>query len=62
MDEIMTTQEVASYLRVPRATVYAWNTRGGGPKYLRVGKHARYRRSDVDAWLERQAVSGGQAA
>jgi excisionase family DNA binding protein len=43
--------DVAAYLGVPRTTVYRWNYRGEGPPYIRVGKHARYRRADVEAWL-----------
>ncbi len=50
----MTTAEVARYLGVPVATVYAWNSRGLGPRRFRVGKYVRYRRTDVDAWLDRQ--------
>lgn len=47
--------EVAAYLGVPVQTLYTWRTKGMGPRGMRVGKHLRYRWSDVDAWLERQA-------
>jgi excisionase family DNA binding protein len=50
-DDLMTTQEVALYLRVPVATLYAWRTGGVGPPGSRVGRHLRYRHSDVDKWL-----------
>nr|WP_204264375.1 helix-turn-helix domain-containing protein [Geodermatophilus normandii] len=53
---MLTTREVAGYLGVPVATVYAWNSRGLGPKRFRVGKYVRYRRTDVDAWLDQQAA------
>lgn len=53
----MTIAEVAAYLGVPVATCYAWNSRGTGPKYFKVGKYVRYRQSDIDAWLDRQASS-----
>lgn len=59
---LVSPQEVADYLDVPLGTVYAWNTRGTGPRRFRVGIHVRYRLSDVDAWLEQQATDGGQAA
>jgi excisionase family DNA binding protein len=52
----MTTVEVAQYLGVPVATVYAWNTRGMGPKRFHVGKYVRYRRADVDNWLDLQVA------
>ncbi len=55
-DRLLTTAEVAGYLGVPVATVYAWNSRRLGPKRFRVGKYVRYRRTDVDAWLDQQAA------
>ncbi len=53
---LMSVTDVAEYLGVPVGTVYAWNSRGLGPKRLRLGKHVRYRRSDVEAWLEQQVA------
>ena len=53
---VFTVEDLAEYFHVPVPTVYAWNSRGIGPKRYRVGKHVRYRRADVDAWLETQAV------
>ena len=44
--------DLASWLNVPEATVYAWNHRGTGPTTYRIGRHVRYRRDDVLAWLE----------
>jgi hypothetical protein len=32
-----------------------WRHRGEGPRGYRVGRHVRYRRSSVEAWLEEQA-------
>ena len=57
MDNLMTVQDVAAHLGVPVATVYAWNSRGLGPERYRVGKHVRYRRADVEAWIDQVAVS-----
>lgn len=60
--EIMTLQQVAEYLQVPVTTVYDWRTRGIGPKGSRVGRYVRYRKSVVDAWLDRQAERNGAGA
>ncbi|OBC05898.1 hypothetical protein A5788_04595 [Gordonia sp. 852002-50816_SCH5313054-c] len=49
--EVMTTGEVAAYLRVPVATLYRWRSTGSGPPAYSVGRHLRFRRVDVDAWL-----------
>ena len=57
MDTLMTTEQLAEFLQVPLATLYQWRHKGTGPKGLKVGKHVRYRRTDVDAWLERQAAT-----
>jgi predicted DNA-binding transcriptional regulator AlpA len=36
---------------VPIASVYRWNRTGTGPPFVRVGRHVRYRQSDIDSWL-----------
>jgi excisionase family DNA binding protein len=59
IDKLMTVEALAEYLGVPVATVYAWNSRGLSPKRYRVGKHVRYRRADVDAWVDAQAAPTG---
>ena len=52
---LLSTDEVARLLVVPVATLYTWRYKGTGPKAYRVGKHLRYRLSDVLAWLEDNA-------
>jgi excisionase family DNA binding protein len=54
LPRVMTTQQVADYLQIPVATIYAWRTTNNGPHAYKVGKHLRFRLSDVDAWLDRQ--------
>ena len=51
-DDILTVDEVAARLQVPKATLYGWRYKGSGPKGHRVGKHLRYRWSDVLMWLD----------
>jgi excisionase family DNA binding protein len=53
--------EVAEYLGVPEKTLTQWRYLGKGPKYASVGRHIRYRWSDVENWLDQQ-VQGGSAA
>jgi excisionase family DNA binding protein len=54
---------LADYLDVPLATVYAWRHGGDGPPGSKVGRHVRYRLTDVDAWVEGQkAVSRNGSA
>lgn len=54
--------EVATYLKVPPATLDQWASGGTGPAYIRVGRHARYYWSDVEAWLKTQRVTPGEAS
>ena len=54
-ESLMSLGDVADYLGVPVRTVYSWRATGKGPRGFRVGKYVRYKASDVDAWLERQA-------
>ena len=52
---LLSTEDVARILVVPVSTLYCWRYKGTGPKAYRVGKHLRYRLSDVMAWLEGNA-------
>ena len=49
---------LADYLEIPIATVYAWRHGGTGPPGSKIGRHVRYRVSDVDRWIEEQATAG----
>lgn len=60
--EIMTTEEVAAHLRIPSATLYQWRLKGYGPPAMKVGRHLRFRRVDVDSWLSAQADTPAGAA
>lgn len=53
--ELLTPQVLAEGLGVPVQTLYVWRTKGAGPRAIKVGRHLRYRRSDVEAWLDAQA-------
>ncbi|MBX6389684.1 MAG: helix-turn-helix domain-containing protein [Frankia sp.] len=50
-ERLWTVQDLAGFLGVPVNTVYKWRTTGDGPPGLRIGRHVRYRREDVEAWL-----------
>ena len=41
-------------LGIPVNTLYGWRCRGEGPPGYRIGRHIRYRRAAVEAWLESQ--------
>lgn len=52
-DEVVSIDEVARRLDIPKTTLYGWRYKGKGPRSHRVGKHLRYRWSDVLEWLDR---------
>jgi predicted DNA-binding transcriptional regulator AlpA len=51
-DPLLTADQVAQWLGKPKATLYAWRTRGRGPRGIKVGGDLRYRRSDVEMYLD----------
>jgi excisionase family DNA binding protein len=61
-DEILTTEEVAALLKYPVQTVYTWTRDGTGPLFYKIGKHNRYKLSEVMEWFDahRDEVSSGR--
>lgn len=59
-----TPPDVAAYLGVPVPTLAQWRYLSKGPKWIKVGRHVRYRWSDVEAWIDRQSARrpDGEAA
>jgi excisionase family DNA binding protein len=50
---MLTIDQAAAYLSIPKATLYTWRTRrvGFGPRAVKLGGCLRYRRADLDAWV-----------
>lgn len=61
-DQLLSIPGLAAFLDVSVQTVYKWRTNGTGPRGIRVGRHIRFRRQDVDRWLESQADNPQPAA
>ena len=55
-DEILTLAEVAQLLKVADKTVYTMAQRGEVPAF-KVRGQWRFRRDDLDQWIEQQKVS-----
>jgi excisionase family DNA binding protein len=47
----LTVDDVASYLKVSKRTIYRWTTEGRLKKY-KVGRFNRYKKSEVDQVVE----------
>ena len=51
IEPLLTITDLSQMLGVPVDTLYGWRHRGLGPRGYRVGRHVRYRRASVEAWL-----------
>ncbi len=49
-DELLIPGEVAAYLCMPKTTLYDWAQHGKIPAF-KVGKHWRFKRGKLEAWL-----------
>lgn len=54
-EPLLTSQEVATLLRVSQATLSRWRTQDKGPVWVNLHGMPRYRRADVSSFI--QAVS-----
>jgi excisionase family DNA binding protein len=60
-DTFLTTEEVLEYLQVNLRTVYRLIKAGKIPA-VRVGRQWRFRKRDIDSWLDTQRSRGSRAA
>jgi len=51
--DVLTLNEVAEYLRIPRSTTYKLAQEGKIPG-VKVGRHWRFHKEAVDTWLKRE--------
>ncbi len=51
MQEILTLQEVAKYLKIAEKTLYAYAQKGIVPG-IRIGSAWRFRKDDIEKWLD----------
>jgi excisionase family DNA binding protein len=51
-EKYLTIDDLCDLLTVSPKTVASWRHRGVGPASFKAGKHVRYKRSDIDAWIE----------
>lgn len=56
-DELLTINELARMLKVPVGTIHQWNYRRTGPVGFMVGRSLRWRKGEVEAWIDAQAAT-----
>jgi predicted DNA-binding transcriptional regulator AlpA len=62
IDPLFDEAQVAQLTGRGIATLQKDRVRGTGPKYVKLGRHVRYRPADIEAWIServRQSTSGG---
>jgi len=55
-EALLTTEQVAGFLRFKTQTVRKWRARQAGPKFYRIGRAVRYKPEDVCEWLEQESA------
>src|SRR6266849_11094544 len=58
----LTLGQAAKYLGVAQSTIRKWSDVGRVPAFYTPGGHRRYRRSDLDTFLERSGPGGRDQA
>jgi len=53
--EILTLEELSSYLKIPKSTIYKLVREGKIPAQ-KVGRHWRFRKQAIDRWLEKRQI------
>ncbi|QZH75362.1 MAG: helix-turn-helix domain-containing protein [Erythrobacter sp.] len=62
MPDILKTDEAANYLRLGQSTLNNYRTSGDGPRFSKLGGAVRYRKADLDEWIESRLVSSTSEA
>ncbi len=55
-DKHLSPEDLARREGVPIQTVYGWNKGRTGPRFMKIGRHVRYRLADVIAWENSRTV------
>lgn len=60
--DVFTTAEAAAFVRLSKPTLERFRLSGDGPIYAKLGGAVRYRRQDLEAWLESRLTRSTSAA
>ncbi len=58
MEELLTLEELAKYLKISKPTLYKMVEKGKIPA-LKVANQWRFKKDDINKWLEKQRKSKG---
>jgi predicted DNA-binding transcriptional regulator AlpA len=57
LDAALNENQAANFLGVSVRTLQAWRVRGGGPRYMKIGRAVRYQHRELVAFQETHTVS-----
>ena len=49
---LLTTAQAAEYTGLAKQTLHQKRISGGGPRFCKIGRSVRYRKEDLEAWVE----------
>lgn len=52
MPRTMTAPQAAEYVGVSKTMMDDFRSKGGGPRYIKIGRRVLYDVADLDAWIE----------
>lgn len=58
VEPLIDSAALSELIGVPHRTLDQWAHRRVGPRYVKVGRHRRYRIDDVERWLDEHTVGG----
>lgn len=56
INEVLTINELAAYLKIPKSTLYKLAREGRVPSN-KIGRHWRFQKRTIDRWLERERAT-----
>ena len=60
MKRMLSSSELSEMTQIPERTLDQWAYLRKGPAFVKIGRHRRYRESDVEAWLA-ASTHGGES-
>jgi predicted DNA-binding transcriptional regulator AlpA len=51
-DSLLDTAQAAEFLQYSKSALEYWRCQGTGPRFYKTAGRVRYRKSDLEAWLE----------